>query len=64
LPPGTTTRSPSGWAASWARGRWSASPSTSGRGLLRYVPLTVITRIAAAIMAVLAVLSLIKAIRG
>lgn len=35
-----------------------------GRGLLRLVPLTVITRVAAAIMACLAVVSLVSAIRG
>jgi Ca2+/H+ antiporter, TMEM165/GDT1 family len=35
-----------------------------GRGLLRLVPLTVITRVAAAIMACLAVVSLISAARG
>jgi len=35
-----------------------------GRGLLKLVPLTVITRVAAAIMAALAVFSLVSAIRG
>ncbi|MEY9859716.1 putative Ca2+/H+ antiporter (TMEM165/GDT1 family) [Catenulispora sp. GAS73] len=35
-----------------------------GRGLLKVVPITVITRIAAAIMGVLAVISLVDAIRG
>jgi putative Ca2+/H+ antiporter (TMEM165/GDT1 family) len=35
-----------------------------GRGLLKVVPITVITRIAAAIMGVLAVISLVEAIRG
>lgn len=35
-----------------------------GRGLLKLVPLTVITRVAAAIMAVLAIFSLVSAIRG
>jgi putative Ca2+/H+ antiporter (TMEM165/GDT1 family) len=35
-----------------------------GRGLLRLIPLTVITRIAAAIMAVMAAVSLVSAIRG
>jgi len=35
-----------------------------GRALLRCIPLTVITRIAAAIMTALALLSLITAIRG
>ena len=35
-----------------------------GRGLLRVVPITVVTRIAAAIMGVLAVFSIVEAIRG
>ena len=35
-----------------------------GRGLLKVVPITVITRVAAAIMGVLAVISLVDAIRG
>ena len=35
-----------------------------GRGLLKVVPITVITRIAAAIMGVLAVISLVDAIKG
>lgn len=35
-----------------------------GRGLLKVVPLTVVTRVAAAIMGVLAVISIVEAIRG
>nr|WP_194896091.1 TMEM165/GDT1 family protein [Catenulispora pinisilvae] len=35
-----------------------------GRGLLKVVPLTVVTRVAAAIMGVLAVFSIVEAIRG
>lgn len=35
-----------------------------GRGLLKVVPITVVTRVAAAIMGVLAVVSLVDAIRG
>ena len=35
-----------------------------GRGLLKVVPITVVTRIAAAIMGVLAVFSIVEAIRG
>ena len=35
-----------------------------GRGLLKVVPITVVTRVAAAIMAVLAAFSLVEAIRG
>jgi len=37
---------------------------TGGRGLLRVVPMTVVVRLAAAAMAVLAVISLISAVRG
>jgi putative Ca2+/H+ antiporter (TMEM165/GDT1 family) len=36
----------------------------SGRGLLKVVPITVVTRVAAAIMAILAAISLVGAIRG
>ncbi len=47
-------------------GLWAvaALAIVGGRGLLRLVPLVVITRVAAAIMALLAVLSLVQAIRG
>lgn len=49
-----------------ALGLWAVAglAIVGGRGLLRLVPLTVITRVAAAIMAVLAAVSLISAIRG
>jgi Ca2+/H+ antiporter, TMEM165/GDT1 family len=49
-----------------ALGLWSVAglAIVGGRGLLRLIPLTVITRIAAAIMAALAAFSLISAIRG
>lgn len=47
-------------------GLWAvaALAIVGGRSLLKLVPLTVITRVAAAIMAVLAVFSLVNAIRG
>lgn len=49
-----------------ALGLWAvaALAIVGGRGLLRLVPLTVITRVAAVIMLVLAVFSLISAVRG
>jgi Ca2+/H+ antiporter, TMEM165/GDT1 family len=47
-------------------GLWAvaALAITGGRGLLKVVPITVITRVAAAIMAVLAAISIVAAIRG
>lgn len=48
-------------AALWAV---AALAIVGGRGLLRLIPLTVITRIAAGLMAVLAVFSLVSAARG
>ena len=47
-------------------GLWAvaALAIVGGRGLLKVVPITLITRIAAAIMALLAVLSIVEAIRG
>jgi putative Ca2+/H+ antiporter (TMEM165/GDT1 family) len=47
-------------------GLWAvaALAIAGGRSLLRFIPVTVITRVAAAIMAVLATISLVAAIRG
>jgi putative Ca2+/H+ antiporter (TMEM165/GDT1 family) len=47
-------------------GLWgvAALAIVGGRGLLKLVPITVITRVAAAIMTILAVISLISAVRG
>jgi putative Ca2+/H+ antiporter (TMEM165/GDT1 family) len=47
-------------------GLWAvaALAIAGGRGLLKIVPITVITRVAAAIMAVLAAVSIVAAIRG
>ncbi len=49
-----------------ALGLWAvaALAIVGGRGLLKLVPLTVITRVAAVIMLVLAVFSLVSAVRG
>ena len=47
-------------------GLWAvaALAIAGGRSLLKFVPITVITRVAAAIMAVLAAISIVAAIRG
>jgi Ca2+/H+ antiporter, TMEM165/GDT1 family len=47
-------------------GLWAvaALAIAGGRSLLKVVPITVVTRVAAAIMAVLAAISIIAAIRG